>query len=219
MLYTKNMIDLSISIISDKLISLQQVLPLPIFVIVGSVIEELISPIPATLILGVAGSVVAFQGTGIIYLTILIILATAGKTLAAWATYWAGRLLGRIVVKKWGYILGINLDHLEQASHEMKHHKSAWKWIFLMRALPIAPSAAVSIAAGMLYIHQRVFLTATFLGYIIRNVLTAATGYWGLDVILNWDEHVQDPWIIVLFILLACVIALYIATLHNRPKK
>lgn len=204
--------------ISGSLISLQQVLPLPIFVIVGSVIEELISPIPATLILGVAGSVVAFQGTGIIYLTILVVLATFGKTLAAWATYWAGRLLGRIVVKKWGYILGINLDHLEAASHEMKHHKNAWKWLFIARALPLAPSAAVSIAAGMLYIHQRVFLTSTFLGYIIRNVLTAATGYFGLDVVLNWEEHLQDPWVLILVIILACVIALYIATLHNRPK-
>ena len=213
------MFGFSLQSISDSLIAMQQVLPLPVFVIIGSVIEELISPIPATLILGVAGSVVAFQGTGIIYLTILTVLATAGKTLAAWATYWAGRLLGRLVVKKWGYILGISLEHLETASHEMKHHKNAWKWIFAMRALPIAPSAAVSIAAGMLYIHQRVFLTSTFLGYIIRNVLTAATGYWGLDVILNWDEHIKDPWVLILFIVLACVIALYMATLHNRPKK
>lgn len=204
--------------ISDGLISLQQVLPLPIFVFVGSVIEELISPIPATLILGVAGSVVAFQGTGIIYLTILTLLATIGKTLAAWATYWAGRLLGRIVIKKWGYILGISLEHLETASHEMRHHKNAWGWIFAMRALPIAPSAAVSIAGGMLYVHQRVFLTSTFLGYIIRNVLTASTGYFGLDVVLNWEEHLQDPWVLILVIILACVIALYIATLHNRPK-
>lgn len=198
---------------------MQQVLPMPIFVIVGSIIEELVSPIPATLILGVAGSVVAFQGTGIIYLTLLTILATAGKTLAAYLTYWAGRLLGRLVVKKWGYILGISLEHLETASREIKHHKNSWGWIFAMRGLPLAPSAAVSIAAGMLYINQRVFLTSTFLGYIIRNVLTAATGYFGLDVILNWEEHLKDPWVLILVIILACVIALYIATLHNNKSK
>ena len=88
-----------------------------------------------------------------------------------------------------------------------------------MRALPIAPSGAVSIAAGIIYTHQRVFLTATFLGYIVRNVLTAATGYFGLDVILNWDEHVSDPVVLILFIALAAVIGLYIATLrYNQPK-
>lgn len=205
--------------ITNYLTTLAHTLPLPLFVIIGSVVEEIISPIPATLILGLAGGLVATNGNGVLYLSGLTLLATIGKTLAAWVTYWAGRLLGKIVIKKWGYVLGISYEQLIETSHEIRKHKGSWKWIFAMRALPIAPSGAVSIAAGIIYTHQRVFLTATFLGYIVRNVLTAATGYFGLDVILNWDEHVSDPVVLILFIALAAVIGLYIATLrYNQPK-
>jgi len=212
------MVNTLLATLTDNLISLSHSLPLPLFVLLGSVAEEIISPIPATLILGLAGSVVALKSAGLLYLLFLTLLATLGKTLAAWATYWAGRLVGRLVVKRWGHLLGINFDELIATSKKLEKHKGSWKWIFLARALPIAPSGAISIACGIIYTHQRVFLTATFLGYIVRNLLTAATGYFGLDLILNWDEHVSNPLTLILFVILAAVIGFYIVTLrYNKP--
>lgn len=202
------MVTPNLSAITDWLISLEHVLPLPIFVIIGSILEELISPIPATLILGVAGSFIALNNLSFYYLIVLTILATFGKTLAAWATYWLGRLLGEFVIVRWGKIVGLNIADVKSVNVKLKA-KNTWGLIFAMRALPIAPSAAVSIAAGILHTKQRVFVSSTFFGYIIRNVLTALTGYAGIDIFANWKKYSDNPTYGIIAAIILTLLAIY----------
>ncbi|KKU88905.1 MAG: hypothetical protein UY18_C0007G0003 [Microgenomates group bacterium GW2011_GWF2_47_9] len=193
---------------TSLVVSLETVLPLPFFVIIGSVLEELISPIPATLVLGVVGSYIAATTGNIPYLIVLITLATLGKTIAAWMTYWLGRLMGRFVIVKWGRFFGVKIEDIDKTNQKLKKH-NAWALTFAMRALPIAPSAAVSIAGGILHLNQKVFLSSTFFGYIIRNGLTALLGYAGIDIFSNWENYSTNPLYAIFTILLLSILAIY----------
>lgn len=197
-----------LSAITSWLTTLETILPLPIFVIIGSVLEELISPIPATLVLGLAGSYVALHGSNLPYLLLLIVLGTVGKTLAAWVTYWLGRLLGKFVVARWGKYLGYKTSDLDDVALRLKS-KNVWGWIFALRALPLAPSAAVSIAAGILHLSQQKFTSATFLGYIIRNLLTAFAGYAGIDIFANWRTYSENPVYGIIAAIILTLVAIY----------
>jgi membrane protein DedA with SNARE-associated domain len=173
-------------------------------------LEELISPIPATLVLGLAGSLIALKGTGLLYLGFLTLLGTAGKTFAAYLTYWLGRLLGRYVLTHFGHLFGVKESDITDTNRRFKKGHS-WSLIFALRALPLAPSAAVSLSAGILHLGQRSFVSATFVGYIFRNALTAWFGYVGLDLFANWQKYLENPLYLVLIVLTLLGLALYLA--------
>lgn len=193
---------------SGLLSSLGTTLPLPVFVIVGSILEELISPIPATLVLGVAGSAVALGSLGVPFLLLLTVLATVGKSGAAWLTYWLGRSLGEFVIERWGKYFGINVKDVHDVNLKLRT-KNAWWLLFALRSLPIAPSAAVSIASGIVRMRQRVFGSATFAGYLIRNLLIAFVGYGGPDFLKNWEKYATDPWYGIVAAILLTLLAIY----------
>lgn len=203
---------------TDLLTYLENSFPLPVFVFVGSILEELISPIPATLVLGFAGSLIALKGTGLLYLGLLTLLGTAGKTLAAYLTYWLGRLLGRFVLIHFGHLFGVNEDSLTETNRRLQKG-STWSIIFALRALPLAPSAAVSLSAGILRINQQSFLSSTFVGYIFRNALTAYLGYIGLDLFQNWQHYLENPLHLILIILIFLALSFYLAVKTFRNHK
>lgn len=196
-----------LTVFTDLLTSLGNALPLPVFVIVGSVLEELISPIPATLVLGVAGSFVALNSLGLPYLLILVVLATIGKTAAAWLTYWLGRTLGEFFIERWGKWFGVKVGDVHDVNLKLK--TNTWWLLFAMRSLPLAPSAAVSIAAGIVRTRQRIFGTATFAGYIIRNLLIAFAGYGGLDLYANWKDYANNQTYGIIAAILLTFLAIY----------
>lgn len=192
---------------TNLLSNLGTVLPLPVFVIVGSVLEELISPIPATLVLGVAGSFVALNSLGLPYLILLVLLATVGKTGAAWLTYWLGRTLGEFVIERWGKWFGVKVKDVHDVNLKLK--TNTWWLLFAMRSLPLAPSAAVSIAAGIVRTRQRIFGSATFAGYVIRNLLIAMAGYGGLDLYANWRDYANNQTYGIVAAILLTFLAIY----------
>lgn len=202
------MFDEVLNMFSRLLSSLGTTLPLPVFVIVGSVLEELISPIPATLVLGVAGSAVALGSLGVPYLLLLTFLATVGKSAAAWITYWLGRTLGEFVIEKWGKYFGVKVEDVHDVNLKLKT-KNAWWLLFALRSLPIAPSAAVSIAAGIVRMRQRIFGSATFAGYLIRNLLIAFAGYGGPSFLKNWETYATDPRYGIVAAVLLTLLAVY----------
>jgi len=52
--------------------------------------------------------------------------------------------------------------------------------LFVLRALPVAPSSPISITCGLIKINIKTFLVTTFFGTIIRNVCYLYLGYTGL---------------------------------------
>jgi len=155
--------------------------PLPIFVFVGSFLEEVISPIPSALVMGTAGSFALVQGKTWIYLFFLAFIGNFGKTLGAWFYYFIGDKLEDIFVKPITKYLGVKHTDIEDIGKRfMGHHLRDGSALFLIRLLPPFPTTPVSIACGIIKMDVRVFLLATYLGNFFKDLVYLYIGYAGL---------------------------------------
>lgn len=157
-----------------------QAVPLPVFVLVGGIIEEIIAPIPSPLVATLAGSIASAQHLGIPYLLWICALASIAKTVGAWLFYVLGDKLEDVAIPRFGKYIGVRHDDLE---HFGAHFKGTWKddmILLILRSIPVMPSTPVSLVCGILKINLRTFLVATYLGFYVRNLTFMFLGYTGL---------------------------------------
>ena len=183
--------------------------PLEVFSTFGAFIEEVIAPIPSPSILTLAGSIAVAQGKPLIALLWIALLASAGKVLGCWVLYYLGDKGEDIIVQKWGKFFGVTQHHIE--SFGKRFHKGHKDIIVLtaIRALPIIPSAPISIACGVIKLDLKVFVIGTFLGNIPRNLIFMYFGYSGVQVFRHLIERFDSTESILqiaLFLLFAGII-------------
>lgn len=153
-------------------------LPLEIFVLIGSFLEEVIAPIPSPFVMGLAGSVAATQDRAFVYLAALSLIAALGKTLGAMLLYWLADKVEDVVLSKIGRFIGIT--HVEVERLGQRLNTGTWRdWAVLMliRSTPVIASAPVSLACGFIKVPFRLFVITTFSGTIIRDFVYLYAGY------------------------------------------
>ncbi len=157
-----------------------QAVPLPIFVMVGGMIEEIVAPIPSPLVATLAGSIASAQNLGVYYFLWICALASASKTLGAWLFYILGDKLEDVAVPRFGKYIGVRHEDLE---HFGEHFQGTWKDGFilvLLRSIPVMPSTPISLLCGILKINLHTFFVATYVGFSIRIGIFMVLGSTGL---------------------------------------
>ncbi len=157
-----------------------QSVPLPVFVMIGGIVEEIIAPIPSPLVSTLSGSITAAQGLGIGYLLWICLLATAAKTVGAWLFYVLGDKLEDIAVPRFGKYIGVSHADVENFGAKFS---GTWRdevVLLLLRSIPVMPSTPISLVCGILKIKLRTFFIATFFGFYVRNLIFMLLGYTGL---------------------------------------
>ena len=168
-----------------------QAVPLPMFVLVGGLVEEIVAPIPSPLVATLAGSITATQQLGIPYLLWICALATLAKTVGAWLFYVLGDKLEDMAVPRFGKYIGVRHQDLE---HFGGHFKGTWKdevVLLLLRAIPVMPSTPISLLCGILKINLTTFLLATYAGFFVRNGTFMLLGYTGLAAVGSLMEGID----------------------------
>lgn len=168
-----------------------QAVPLPVFVMVGGIVEEIVAPIPSPLVSTLAGSITATQQLGIPYLLWVCVLATLAKTIGAWLFYVLGDKLEDVAVPRFGKYIGVKHEDLE---HFGGHFKGTWKdevILLVLRSIPVMPSTPISLVCGILKINLRTFLVATYIGFYIRNLTFMLLGYTGLAAMGSLMEGID----------------------------
>ncbi len=161
--------------------STAQTVPLPLFVTVGGLLEEIIAPIPSPLVATMAGSVAEAQHLGFAYLLWICALATLAKTVGAWLFYVLGDKLEDVAVPRFGKYIGVSHEDLERFGEHFKGtRRDAWI-LFGLRSIPVMPSTPISLLCGILKIDLKSFLFATYAGFYVRNFLFMIIGYTGLS--------------------------------------
>lgn len=156
--------------------SLAQQVPLPLFVFIGSIVEEIIAPIPSPLVMLLAGSIQAGQHGGIAYLGVLALIGALSKTIGSLIIYVIADKAEDVVIDKFGRFLGVSHSDTEGLGKYLSKGRDGLA-IFLMRALPVMPTAPVSVIAGLIKLDLKTYLASTFLGLMLRNVLYLYLGY------------------------------------------
>jgi len=194
-------------------------LPLEGFVFIGSFLEEVISPIPSALIMGVAGSVALMRDEALWYLLLLAMVGNIGKTLGAWIYYFLGDKLEDLFIPKATKWFGIKHEDLENIGKRfVGHHWKDGGVLFLLRIFPPFPTTPVSIAAGIIKMDLRVFLLATYAGNFFKDLLYLYIGYAGIAKLHTLWRRIDDVKVIVDVAVIIAVLALLFILYTERGR-
>lgn len=167
--------------IEHTLVSYADKVPLELFTLVGTFVEEVIAPIPSPLMMTTAGSLAALQGKAMSYLLVLSVIGAVGKLFGAWILYFFADKAEDIVLGRFGKFLGVSHKDVESVG---KHLNGGYRddlILIVLRALPIIPSSVVSVGSGILKINLKTYLYTTFIGTIVRDFVFLYFGFIGVS--------------------------------------
>jgi membrane protein DedA with SNARE-associated domain len=153
------------------------------FTLIGAFIEELIAPIPSPLVMTLAGSISASQQRTLLFLLLLAVIGSVGKTLGSLIIYLVADKAEDFFIDRFGRFLGVSHGDTEGLGKMFSQGRRDDLTIFLLRAIPIMPTAPVSVIAGLIKLDLRTYIVSSFLGTIIRNLIYLYLGYTSLGAI------------------------------------
>jgi len=193
-------------------------IPVELFIFFGAFIEEVIAPIPSPLVLTLAGSIAFSQKHALVFLLWLSLVGTVGKTLGAWLVYFIADKLEDVIVGRFGKFIGVAHKDVEGIG---KHFKGGWKdyfILFILRALPVIPSAPLSVVCGIIKINLRTYLVATFLGTYVRNLIFLYIGYAGVATYTSLLGGLESIESVVQILVLVGFVGLIVWAYTQRKK-
>lgn len=159
---------------------LAQYVPLEVFTIIGTFLEEVIAPIPSPFVLTTAGTITKAQNNPLSYIIFIAVIASISKTFGGWLLYILTDKIEDVFTSKFGKFIGISSNDVEKIGGYFNGGKKDWLVLFILRSLPIFPSSPISITSGLIKIRMKTFLITTFTGTIVRNLCYLYLGYAGL---------------------------------------
>lgn len=181
-------------------------IPLEGFVVIGSIVEEIIAPIPSPFVMTLAGSLAHAKGVLPAYLFLLALLGSLGKTVASWIMYVVADKMEDVVVPRLGKYLGVTHAEIEHIGRRLKKGWIDYVIMFVIRALPIVPSAPISVVCGTIKLDRTTFLVSTFLGTIVRNMLFLYLGYSGLNSYTRLTNGLQEVESVVQIVIVVVIL-------------
>ncbi len=165
---------------TQSLVSLADSMSVEAFTFLGSLIEEIVAPIPSPIVMTLAGSLAASHGHSFAYLFVLSGIGAAGKTLGALLVYGVAYVVGNVFVEKFGRAFGVTNADVETLSARIG---TGWHSLFtltFLRALPIMSSAVVSVGSGIVRVSFPIYVVATIVGTVVRDFFYLYVGFSGV---------------------------------------
>lgn len=153
------------------------------FVLVGTFIEEVISPIPSIVVLIPAGAIADAQNLPLWYLLWLAMVCGIGRVAGGSLLYWLAYHLESAIFRKRA-LFGLTHKDIVKLSKQLGNRRKSrrvWLILFTFQALPIFPGTLLSAGSGFIKIDYRVFATATFFGSIVNALFYLLIGYAGIQ--------------------------------------
>ncbi len=180
--------------LEEILLSFANSLPLEVFVLVASFVEEVIAPIPSPTVMVLAGSFARVQDYMMPALVVLALIGAMGKTIGAIVVYFITDKAEDVVMNKFGKFFGVTHEDVEKLGKKLGNGFRDYILLTTLRALPFIPSVVVSVGSGLLKVPVTLFIISTFLGTIIRDGFYLYAGYIGataLFTIINQSSSLE----------------------------
>lgn len=194
--------------IIDYLHRLSESVPLSVFVTLGAALEEIIAPIPSPLVMTLGGSIAASLDKHWLYLLYLAAIGSIAKTAASYVVYLVSDKAEDLIMTKFGRFIGVSHKEVEKLGAQLSGGWQDNLVMLALRAVPIIPTAPVSVIAGLLKIRLGTFLWTTLTGYFIRNFFYLYLGSTSLGALESLNEgldSIEKLGYLILFIILALI--------------
>lgn len=151
-------------------------------VFILAVVQELIPPIPSTLVTVSAGFVFLagdpMSWASIVKLFLYVGLPIAGGlTLGSLAIYGLVYWGGKPLLDTYGKYMGLSWGDIEKLQSYMRGHVWDDFVFFAARSFPLIPSLAINVFGGLVRWPLWKFITYTFFGTIIRSMWSGFIGW------------------------------------------
>lgn len=194
----------------EALRQLAQSVPLEVFVIIGSVLEELIPPIPSPFVMSTAGlSLVNDQRNWMTFAWIAAVGAV-GKTAASWVIYLVSDKFEDVIIGRFGKYLGVTHTQIEKLGSKLGN---GWKdevLLVAIRAIPLIPSFIISFGCGVLKTEIKSFLATTLIGSFLRNLLLLYISVVGFQEFVELRESTNNPTALTVAFVLAVIVVIVV---------
>lgn len=172
----------------DKIISwfeyYAREMPVELFVLLGSFLEEIVSPIPSFVVMIPAGAAAQVQGLGWWYLLPLGLFGAIGRLGASLILYTLADKAEDWLFGKGGRrFFGVTHQQLETYGRKLESRRGGFVALFMLNALPILPTSLLSLTCGFIKVPLRMFAIATFVGSAINAVFYMSLGYAGFRAV------------------------------------
>jgi membrane protein DedA with SNARE-associated domain len=196
----------------------------PLGVFIASIIEEIIAPVPSTLVI-MGTSFIVLKGVSIspesfFNLFINIALpASLGVTIGSLFVYAITYFAGKPFLERWGKYLGVSWEDIEKADKRFEKSHSDEIILFLVRAVPIIPSVAISAFCGFIRFDLKKYLIITFFGTLVRGFILGFIGWqFGSLYLTAADEISYLEEISLALIIIAFIIYIIYKKKFNTDK-
>jgi len=142
-------------------------------VFLGCIMEQIIVPIPASLIV-VSTTVIILKGAPIsidslwILLVKIAIPASLGITVGSLFYYYLAYKLEKPFIERTGKYLGVSMEDVAGAEKRFKDSRFDDLFIFLARCVPIIPCIVINIFCGLIRYDLKMYLITTFFGSLVQ---------------------------------------------------
>jgi membrane protein DedA with SNARE-associated domain len=151
-------------------------------VFAASIVEELISLIPSSMVQMAAG-IFIMGGDHISIGSILKLIvqisvpAALGVTLGSLPYVWLARKYGIKMIDRWGKWIGVKVQDIKDL--EKKLENTPWDDVLFvgMRAFPVIPSVALAVYGGIIEMSWTRYVILSFIGVFIRATGLGIVGW------------------------------------------
>lgn len=196
-------------------------LPLELFVFIGTVIDEIVSPIPAFIVLIPAGIAAHVQEHAAGYLLVLGAISAAARMLAGYVLYLLADKLEDVLFANGRKLFGTSHKEIEAIGKKLGKYKARRSWLalFAMHALPVFPGTLLSLGSGFIRLEASVFLTATLAGSFVSAIFFLYLGYAGIQTATLLTKLDQISQIVTVILLSTFIILMAIHYLKKKHRK
>lgn len=206
----------------DFLERLAAQVPVELFALIGSFLEEIFAPIPSPLVMTLSGTMAASDGLPFVYLFVIAVIAAVGKTAGSMVLYFIADKVENIIMSKAGRLIGLTHKQVEQVGARFHGTPRDYITLILIRATPIIPSSPISLICGLIALPKKLYIISTFVGTIIRDFIYLYIGYTGIaaaEQILNGIDSASSVVTIILGVIGVGVLAYIGYRKYIAPKR
>lgn len=195
-------------------------------VFVASIIEEVIAPIPSSVVTMSAGFALippdasALAGS-VALLFVVAIPSAAGMTIGSSVVYGLAYWLGNPFFERWGTYVFVPPERLEKARARFTRGATDEVTIVALRTVPLIPSVVLSALCGILRISPRTYLSCTFIGSLIRAIGLGFIGWQAQSLYTEWAARIGEieHVLIIPVVALALIIGIVFLARHMIAQK
>lgn len=155
-------------------------IPLELFTFLGTILEEILAPIPSPFVMTITGSIVRAQGHLLAYLIVVSIIGAVGRVVGTSFLYLVADVAEDVAIGTFGSFLGVSHREIIQIGSRFNGTARDYLTLILLRSIPVMPSSPISVVCGLVKLNFKVFAIGTGIGSVLRNLFFLYIGYTGL---------------------------------------